>query len=69
MLTVMSPKGTGPQLLNLSNIEKLKKKIFWKECYFWKKNLGEKNLKKNFDKKFVSKKRFEKNFEISLNFK
>ena len=34
--TVTSPKGAGSQLLNLPNIEKLDKKIFWKNFFFRK---------------------------------
>ena len=43
----MLPKGTGPQFLNLPNIEKLEKKIFLSE-----KNLGK---TKFWEKKFLKK--------------
>ena len=48
--TVTSPKGTGPQLLDLPNIEKLKKKIFRKKIFFAEKIWEKKFSKKDFEK-------------------
>ena len=53
-LTVMLPKLTGPQLLNLTNIQKLEKKNFQKKIFSGEKKLGK--------KKFCNKK-FYKNIE------
>ena len=48
--TVTSPRGTGPQLLNLPNIEKLEKKFSIKK--FGKKTFGTKKLWKKFSNDF-----------------
>ena len=61
--TVTSPKGTGPQLLDLPNIEKLEKKFL--EIIFFPKKFGKKKFSKKIVKKlYFSGKKFFSNFSI-----
>ena len=59
--TVTSPKVTGPQLLNLPNIEKLEEKIFQKRNSFFQKKIG-----KNFFLKKIRKFFLENLFQLQV---